>query len=127
MSFSEEFSPKIVGADRLKLSLSQETPKPTALLPVIFLVDYSGARADGGIVLPLEMIVQAPTVAGYRRQVYTRTSPSALVYSPISSGTHLVLLREMFHNKFFGRLVFEVSGDPIDSAQEFRGPSPAEA
>lgn len=124
MSFQEEFSPKIVGANRLKITLSPDTLTPAALTPVIFLVDYSGATADGGVVLPLEMLVQAPSTAGFKRATFTRTRPSALVYTPISSGPHLVLLREMWHNKFFGSLTFEVVGDPLDPEIPFRGPSP---
>lgn len=113
MSFIDDFSPLIVGSDRIEISLDPLTLNPTAGQAVIFRVDYSGAKADGGVVLPFVFTVQAPTIAGYYRKIFRRSAPSELIYFPISSGPHLVRLAEIGHNKFFGALPFQVAGDPI--------------
>lgn len=113
MSFIDDFSSIVIGSDRLKISFDPRTLKPQANAAVIFSVDYSGADADGGVVLPLVFTVQAPTVAGYYRKIFRRSVPTELVYFPISSGPHLVRLAEVGHNRFFGAFPFQVAGDPI--------------
>lgn len=114
MTWIDDFSPTLVGADRIKISLDPRSLTPKAFDTTFFLIDYSGAALDGGIVLPLELIIQAPTSAGFVRSQYKRLLPTQVAYAPISSGPHLIRLAEVGHNRFFGSLRFTVAGDPID-------------
>lgn len=121
MSFIDNFSPVYVGSDRFRVTLSDATLKPTAGQAVIFLVDYTPADPDGGPVLPLRVIIQAPTVAGFFKRIYTRLIPSEIIYFPISGGDHLVTVGELGHNQFFGTLPFKVAGDTIQTPILGRG------
>jgi hypothetical protein len=114
MPWIDTFSPTTVGADRFKVSLDPRTLSPLAFQAVIFLVDYSAADVEGGAVLPLELVIQAPSIDGFVRKEYTRGRPSQIVYFPLSAGTHLVRISETGHNRAFGALSFEVGGDPAD-------------
>ncbi|HEX4334682.1 MAG TPA: hypothetical protein VH062_02145 [Polyangiaceae bacterium] len=121
--FLADFSPDNVGTNRFKLSLDVTTQSPAAGVACIVNVDYSSADADGGVVLPLEVLVQAPTVDGYRRQVLTRARLDQLVVIPISGGAHMVMVRELGHNRAFGALTFNVAGDSLEEAPRRRGPT----
>jgi hypothetical protein len=113
-TFLDTFAPLTVGAMRLKLSLDASTLIPRAGGSVLVNVDYSEADPDGGVVLPLGLIIQAPTVAGYRTKTYTSVRPDQIPCPLITAGEHLVTLKELGHNLFFGALRFTVIGDPID-------------
>jgi hypothetical protein len=121
MTWIDDFSPATIGADRIKVALDPRTLEPRAFEAVIFSVDYSAADAEGGIVLPIEVVVQAPTIAGYVKKIYRRSAPSEIVYFPISSGPHLIRVSERWHNKVFGALSFAVSGDPLESGSTISG------
>lgn len=110
----DDFSPTTVGSDRIKVSLDPRTLTPLVFRSVLFLVDYSAADAEGGIVLPIELVIQAPDVSGFVRKRYSRTKPTQIVYFPVSGGTHLVRISEVGHNQAFGALSFEVAGDAIE-------------
>ncbi len=121
MSFIDNFSPAYVGSDRFKVTLSSRTLSPTSGQAVIFLVDYSGADAEGGPVLPIRVLIQAPTVAGFYKRVYSRFRPDEIIYFPISGGDHLVTIGELGHNQFFGSMPFFVAGDRIQVPTPGRG------
>lgn len=121
--FIEDFSPDTIGANRFKLSLDESTLTPSAGVAVIINVDYSAADAEGGVVLPLELIIQAPTVDGYRRRLLTRSKLDQVVVIPVSAGPHMVMVRETAHNLAFGAITFDVAGDPIETVPERRGPT----
>jgi hypothetical protein len=114
MPFIEDFSPENIQARRITIALNKSTLNPKALDTVIFDLDYSGADTEGGIVLPLTIVVQAPTSGGYSLRHVFFSKPRQHVYRPISSGNHLITVRESGHNLFFGSLPFVVAGDPLD-------------
>ena len=113
MSFVDSISPDFVGAARFRVSLSADTPSPAVNQAVIFLVDYAGADSDGGVVLPLRLLIQSPTVAGFKRRIFRRNLPSQVVYFPIVGGAHLITIGEIGHNQFFGALPFTVAGEEL--------------
>lgn len=106
----EEISPEYVGEDRIVVSLV--TVSPIALSPVILEIDYEQA-GDEGVILPIEVIVQPPSIdgSGYSRRVFRHSTPQGFVWTPITTGPHLVLVREVGHNRWQGRLVVQVAGD----------------
>jgi hypothetical protein len=113
-SLIDELSPREYGEDRIVLRLSESTSEPRALSPVIVEVDFSACDPEG-VVLPLELVVTGPSgKVTERRQVFRRRVPTELTFTPIEGGSTLVRLAEMFHNRWWGKLVIEVEGDPLD-------------
>lgn len=107
-------SPTYVPADKIRLSLLEGIEPLLPYVPITVLVNYTGADPQG-ISLPLVFTVQpggtGGVTGGYRRVVYSRFSPSALTFTVPRSGTYLVTLAELFHNRWQGRLTIEVAGD----------------
>ena len=114
MTIIDDISPTFIGEDRIVLTLSQDTPNPKAFAPVQIDIDYSAADPEGGIVLPLELIVNAPSDANFSRRIIRRSLPSSIIIKPQEGGEHLVLLRECGHNKFVGIFILDVAGDPTE-------------
>ncbi len=114
MAVVDDISPTYIGEDRIKLSLSPDTPNPKAFSPVQLDIDYGDADPEGGIVLPLELIVSAPSPANFRRDIIRRSLPSSIIIKPQEGGEHLVILRECGHNKFVGIFILAVAGDPTE-------------
>lgn len=109
----DELSPATIGEDKIVLTLDPSTDPATALKAVQVNVDYSKADLDGGIALPLDMIIQGPTEESYIARTFRRFVPRTLSFIPLAAGTHLVLLREQAHNRWVGRLRVTVIGDPF--------------
>lgn len=112
----EEISPATMGEDKILLSLDPTILKPRALAPVLINVDYSACDPDG-VVLPLELIVQAPSPVNIQRRLFTRIAPTSLSFIPKEGGTHGVMLRELGHNRWTGKLRIEVAGDLTPTPQ----------
>ena len=107
----EELSPAYVGEDRITLQLDASTQSPRANSSVVVLIDYSPA-APAGVVLPLELLIQAPSAGNVVRKVFRRIAPITITFTPREGGLHGVLLRELGHNRWQGRLRVQVAGDP---------------
>ncbi len=110
----EELSPSYIREQRIDLTLNRATPTPQAFAPV--LVDMIYARcAPEGVVLPMLLEVQGPSPASYQRRVFTHAPPNSLVFTPREGGRHLVTLREVAHNRWFGSLRLDVGGELLES------------
>jgi hypothetical protein len=107
-------SPTYVGESKIDLALlpDQEPLRPN--VPITVSVSYAKA-APSGIELPLVFILQpsgAGGVAGGYRETYYRTvAPTALTFTVPGPGAYLVSLTELFHNRWQGRLIVNVTGD----------------
>jgi hypothetical protein len=112
----EEISPATMGEDKIALSLDPTTLAPRALSPVLINVDYSACDPDG-IILPLELIIQAPSAANVQRRRFTRVAPTSISFIPKEAGLHGVLLREVGHNRWVGKLRIPVAGDLVPQPQ----------
>lgn len=110
--FLEVLSPNFLGSKRISLSLSDQTPVPKALQDVRIEIDYSEAEDYGGIVLPVLVMVQTPRKKGFRSDVFRKIAPTSYIFAPQEAGTHLVVVREVFHNRLHGTLALEVAGEP---------------
>ena len=108
---SDMISPAYVGEDRLGVEVDSLT-RPYALQPLTVNFDYSQADPVG-VRLPIEVVVQPPTTdgSGYLRRVFRRVVPPSFTFVPIAAGPHLILIREVGHNRWLGRLVVSVVGD----------------
>lgn len=113
MTIADELSPRELGEDRITLQVVTDEPKALNLVTVS--VDYSRADPEG-VVLPLVMTVVGPSGMLSRQQrFFQRFAPTELTFRPIEGGRTLVTLSELYHQRWFGRLVFDVAGDPLDT------------
>ena len=114
MPIVDEISPDFIGEDRIKLSLSKNTPSPRAFSPAEIDINYSAAHDIGGIVRPLELTVTAPSPANFQRRIIRNSLPSSIIIKPQEGGEHLVVLKECGHNKVVGIFVLQVAGEPTE-------------
>lgn len=113
----DEICPGYIGTQLITLSLAQPEEAPRAFRFVLIDVDYSAADEVGGIVLPLEVMVTAPTMANFDRTYLERVASVQIGFLPVEGGRHLVTLREVAHNRAYGTLVVDVAGDVTDPLQ----------
>lgn len=93
---------------RIVLGLRDPAIVPRVFGHIDITVDYSKATPNGGIVLPLEVIITPPTPSLAERRVLRRFAPPMVVILPREPGGHLITIREMFHNKFWGSIRVDV-------------------
>lgn len=100
-----------LGAKRIKLKLSPDTPSPTQGVPTVVDVDYADAVSRGGVVLPLLLQVIAPDGSPVLTKEFHLTPPTSLEFTGSAAGVHLVRLGEIAHNRWFGALQVAVRGE----------------
>lgn len=114
MSVVDEISPREIGEDRIDLQLSSDTLSPLVFAPIIVLVSFERCAPDG-VVLPLEFTVTGPSGrATFQRRYFRRVRPVEVTFRTTEGGSHLVRIAELFHNRWWGKLVVDVAGDPLD-------------
>lgn len=109
--------PDTVGDEKISMQLDADNPTPLAHVPFAVDVDYSGV-GNVGISLPIEMIFQGPVAGQLQRRVFKHSAPSSLLLTAQSGGRHLVLLREMFHNRWQGQLFVDVEGETTQISED---------
>lgn len=110
----EEISPRYVREKRLDLSLDTSIPVARAGSPLLVNVSYARTLPEG-VMLPLVLEVQGPSAQSYQRREFTRTVPSAIVFTAREGGPHLVVLREVAHNRWWGALKLDLQGELIEA------------
>jgi hypothetical protein len=111
----EDFDPPY--ADEQAISLSPADPQtiPRAAALVAITVEPIGTAATVGLRLPLEVVITPPQSASRgtapERRTFRRLVPSEITFRPREGGPHLVLVREVVGNLFWGALVVDVQGD----------------
>jgi len=108
-------SPTYVKADRITLTVDEGSEPLQPFKPITINIDYGDADPSG-IACPIETILQpggskGGAAYGYRYKVHRRTPPDSWTFTVPSAGTYLVLVREIHHNRWQGRLVITVEGD----------------
>lgn len=117
-------SPTYVGEDRIIVTLNSSSLSPLARQPVTLDIDYDNADPEG-IILPIEIIVQPAFGSGgegggYIRKIFRRSAPTSFSFTPIGAGKYLIIVREIAHNFWQGRIVITVSGDDFFDVQTER-------
>lgn len=107
--FIDEIAPRYIREKRITVALGEDTPLQSGK-PVLLTVDYSKCDPEG-VVLPLVFEVQGPSSASYQRREFRRASPGSILFKPREGGTHVVTLREAFHNRWWGSVSMKVSGE----------------
>ena len=72
---------------------------------------FGQVAAVVGLVLPLEMTVTSPSRSGFVRHVFRHIVPPSVSFIPHEGGPHLVRLRELGHNRYWGSYVVDVAGE----------------
>lgn len=107
----DQFSPATIGEEKFVLSVGANS-----LLQVFGIVqidvDYTQAFPEGPV-LPLEFVIQGQAPNSYISRIFRKAPPRSITFTPIASGEHLVLLREVAHNRWIGKLRIQVTGDPF--------------
>jgi len=113
-SLVDEISPSYVGAELIGLSTAEPSVTSRSFNAVLLDVDYSDTDEIGGVVLPIEMTVTPPSPSGFQRQIFRLLTPSQIAFTPQEGGPHLVLLREVGHNRVYGTIQLAVLGSIND-------------
>lgn len=106
-------SPRDIGQDD-KIVITVDPISLPLLAGNIITVNFDYARtAPGGVVLPLELIVQPGfgRGEGYFTNIFRQSRPNSFAFSLPSAGEWLVVLRECAHNYWLGRLTLNVGGE----------------
>lgn len=109
-----DICPEYVGEQLLTIALGPATLSPRAFNALDITIDYAKAVARGGVVLPLELVITAPSSSNFVRRFFRRTAPTTISFVPREGGRHLIRLAESAHNQWWGSLVVEVSGEQTD-------------
>lgn len=112
----DELSPAYVGAQAIRL-VAADIKRPVAFNAVDLQVSIQPTAKDAlrvGLKLPLELTVTAPSPSGFFRHVYRSSIPSTITFTPKEGGEHLVRIREIGHNLWWGALVVDVAGERAD-------------
>ena len=107
-------NPVYLKEDRIGVQVEQGN-RLLALQPITVEFDYSAADPVG-VELPMEVVVapgfgQGGEGDGYRSKVFRRSVPTSYTFTVPGAGQYLVMIREISHNRWWGRLVIEVGGD----------------
>jgi hypothetical protein len=119
MATVDDICPSYVGAKRIKLlRASTETARAFTAIDLDVSIDATadtdGVLARVGLVLPLELTVTSPSAENFYRHVYRRFLPTSVTFVPHEGGRHRVVLREVFHNRFFGAIDIDIAGETTD-------------
>lgn len=115
----DEISPADIGEDKLVLQLADPSATIQIFIPFEICVNYDATEPEG-VVLPLELVIRGPRPGQETRRKFTRSRPERLLVTPTTRGQHFVLLRELFHNRWQGRMTVEVIGEDLQTEAEDR-------
>ncbi len=113
MAALDEIAPAYIGEDRIDLSLDPSIVTPSAFVPVLVNVSYARCAPEG-VLLPLVFEAQGPSPESFVRRVFRRAAPNSVLFTPREGGPHLVTVREVAHNRWWGRLRLSVEGETLD-------------
>ena len=114
----DRVAPSYEGEDMISLSI-----RPGSLTrvnhPCTINIDQSPA-GENGISLPVLAIVQPRFGDGseYKEIEYDTFLPESFSFIPRKAGSYLVLIKEIYHNRWQGRLTVEIAGDSHEYLME---------
>jgi hypothetical protein len=111
-SFVDEISPAYVGEDRIVLTLEEPGLVARAFNLISVLVNVTGCDPEG-LMLPLELTLTNPRGRIVDRRYLRRRVPSSVTVRPQEGGPHLVRVAEVAHNRYWGSLVLNVTGERL--------------
>jgi len=111
-SLADELCSMTVGAAGFVLALSDARITQRARTAVSVTVNYDACEPEDAV-LPLELIITGPSPSSFKRRIFRRALPSAFDFTPVEGGTHQVMLRETWHNRWIGVLSVNVAGEEL--------------
>jgi hypothetical protein len=114
----DTISPVFIGEDKFTLTIDEASKPLLSYKPISINIDYSEADLEGGVVLPIVIVVQPAfgDGTGYIRKTFSRSAPSSFsFFASAGAGDYLIVVKEYGHNQWQGRLVITVGGDNIAS------------
>ena len=97
---------------RIVLTLGNPLAPVFPRRPCRVLIDASACDRNGGLQLPIEIIITGPRgESDFVRIVDRRTVRTSLTWTPKGAGRHTIVMREAAHNRWFGSLDVVVTGD----------------
>lgn len=105
-------SPRTIGEDKIVITVDPVSEPLLAGNPITINFDYS-ATTPGGVVMPLELIVQPGfgRGEGYFTHIFRKSRPNSFAFVLPSAGIWLAVLRECAHNYWQGRIQLDVGGE----------------
>jgi hypothetical protein len=110
----DEMSPSYIREKRVDLTLDASVSKVRAFQPALLNISYERVKPEG-MMLPLVLEVQGPSAQSYQRREFTKTLPVAFIFTPREGGPHLVTLREVGHNRWWGSLTLDAEGELLEA------------
>lgn len=95
-----------IRAERIRLELADPSVPPTAGYAFDLLMSLD--PADTQLVLPLKLVVMGPSAESRYEHTFRRLIPRRIPIVAREPGRYIVSIRELFHNRFAGRLHIEV-------------------
>jgi hypothetical protein len=122
MSQIDRISPSFVGEDKISLEVDEASLPLQVFKPLTVNISYTNV-GTAGISLPLELTIQpgfgsGGEANGFFQKIFRRDAPISFSYRPPAAGVYLLLLKEIHHNRWQGRLKIEVAGDKFTEAIE---------
>lgn len=117
MSVLDELCPPYFEERRIKLTRADPLTRARARAPIRVLVDYSACEPQG-VVLPFETLITGPSgESSFVRHISRRFAPTSITFTPREGGKHSIVLREVGHNRWWGRLDVDVEGDKLEDPE----------
>jgi hypothetical protein len=63
-------------------------------------------------------VFQGPLAGQRQRRLFEHALPSSVLLTPRSGGRHFILIRELHHNRWQGRLFIDVAGDDVQQSED---------
>jgi len=117
----DSISPTFIGADMIDITID-DVSKPLTVGKVITL-NFDYARTlPGGVTRPLKLVIQPAfgSGAGYVEETFDTFIPSSFAFRVQGAGQYLVILREVYHNQWQGRVLLDVAGDQFQEVRTGR-------
>jgi hypothetical protein len=117
----DSISPTFIGADMIDIAID-DASKPLTVGKVITLNFGYSRTLPGGLVKPLKLIVQPAfgSGAGYIEETFDTFIPDSFAFQVQGAGQYLVVLREVGHNQWQGRVLLDVAGDQFQEVRTGR-------
>lgn len=113
----DELAPAYIGEDKITLQLDDPAVSLVAFEPFQVNIDYT-ATEPYGLQLPLELVLQGPRAGQHHRRLFHHSRPSSVILIPEQGGRHFILFRELYHNRWQGRLMVDVDGEDLQTGEE---------